>query len=155
MHKCHLDHEIIMQTYLRFMVRNMGKKIWWNINENLTPRKSILLEITTTSRTISSRYPNVKHEYASNLYSVRREVICVLEKALCFDLRGAFRTQLKIYDRAFFAKIVNSFQLLTILEKTPSSIFCYAPNTPLDSPASSKLFSEHTLGKANVFNSEK
>ena len=41
----------------------------------------------------------------------------------CYGNQWLFRTQSNIYDCTFFAKIVNSFQPLTISAKNPSQIF--------------------------------
>ena len=75
----------------------------------VTPRKQFLPKITTTFRTISTRYSSVKHYYVYNPYWIKGEVISVLEKALWFDFRGVFRTQWNTYDGAFFVKSVTCF----------------------------------------------
>ena len=43
--------------------------------------------------------------------------------------RGAFTTWLNIYNRAFFAKILNGFKLLTIFaRKAPFKMFDWVEN---------------------------
>ena len=46
--------------------------------------------------------------------------------------RGVFRTWSNIYNGVFFAKILNSFKLLTIFaEKAPSPMFSLVENSLL------------------------
>ena len=46
-------------------------------------------------------------------------------------LRGVFKTQLKIYDRVFLAKIVNYFNVNYFRKKVPSWMFDWVLNTAL------------------------